>query len=424
MWPIRLKPIQRVGSITTDRRGSILIMTALSMPICLGTMALAIDVSYWEATRIRLQHIADLAALAGSAQYSQTSSVSNSVATAATVAELNGVPAGTRTSTGSTLTDNYGDWTTSYSFNTTTKTLTATVRTSAPVWYGHLYTTATKQMISATAAAQATIQLGGQPCILALKGDSTGVTTYVDLSLGGSTSVTSSTCGLRSDGGLSVSGSANVSVPSVVASGSVTGITCSPPGCNAGAPQIPDPFGGAYDQALKVPAGGQLQSGTTLNPGTYSSGLSFNGNANYTLNPGVYYVNGPISMNGNGTVTGNGVTLISTDAITMNGTGTVSLTAPSTGPTAGLLFGTSSATGTVSLLGNSANTLNGAIYAPNTNVKITGSSKTGSSSPTTCSAVVGSTVTFTGNSTYTNTGCATLGVPSLYTSPSFTQLVL
>jgi Flp pilus assembly protein TadG len=394
------------------------------MPVFIGMMALAIDVSYWEMEKNRLQHIADLAALAGSSRYAQTASVSSATATAATVAELNGVPAGTRTTTGSALTDNYGDWTTSYSFDTSTATLTATVQTSAPVWFGRLYTTATKQMISATAAARTTQQLGGKPCVLALKGNTTGVTTYVDLSIGGSTSVTSSTCGLRSDGGLDVGGSATLSVPGIVASGSVTGITCSPPSCNSGAPQIPDPLGGTYGETLSVAAGGQTQSGTTLSPGTYASGLAFNGNANYTLNPGVYYVNGAISMSGTGTVIGNGVTLISTNGISMTGNGKVTLTAPSTGSTAGLLYGTSSATASVSLLGNSANTLNGAVYAPNTNVKVSGDSKSGSSSPTTCSAIVGSTVTFTGNSTYTNSGCDALGVPPLYTSPKLTQLVL
>lgn len=432
----RLVTLIRRASLVRDRRGSVLLMTALTMPVCIGVMALGIDISYWEAQRVKLQQIADIAALAGSVRYAQTGDVTGALKAAANLAELNGVPVGTRTLTGGTaLTDNYGDWVTTYGFDSSTAKLTATIQTSAPVWFGRLYTAATKQTLSATAVAQATSSIGGHPCIIATKGDTTGVVTYVDLTITGNTSVTSSTCGIRSDGGLSVGNSATVSVPTVIASGSINlngggTIICSPSPCQqSGAPQVPDPFSSAYGSALSVPAGSTAgtytySSGTyTYTPGTYSSDLKFSGNNTYNLSPGVYYVNGSIGIGGGVTVTGNGVTLISTGGISMAGSSSVTLTAPSTGPTAGLLFGTRASSGTFSLVGNSTNILNGAVYAPNANVTLTGNSSSTNSLPSTCFEIVASTVGFTGNAGFTNSGCGSLGVPVLDNSPVVARLV-
>jgi hypothetical protein len=393
-------------------------------------MALGIDVSYWEVKRIQLQRIADVAALAGSVRYSQTNNATSAVRSAASVAELNGVPAGTRTIGGSTvLTDKYGDWVTSYSLNATAATLTATIQTSVPVWFAGLYIGATKKTISTTAVAQTSTSIGGQPCIVALKGDTTGVVTYVDLTFSGHTSVSSTTCGIRSDGGININGNSSLAVPTVIVSGSISGkqsITCtqSTSCTQSGAPQIPDPLSSAYGNELSIPPDTPAGSytGTTYSPGLYSSDLSFNSNSTYTLNPGVYYVNGSISINGGATVSGSGVTLISTDGISMSGNSDVTLTAPSTGPTAGLVFGTSTTSGTVAISGDSSNVLNGAVYAPNANVSLTGNSST-ATSPTSCFEIVGATLSFSGNSAFTNAGCSSLGVPTLDNSPPTTQLI-
>jgi hypothetical protein len=160
---------------------------------------------------------------------------------------------------------------------------------------------------------------------------------------------------------------------------------------------------------------------TTYNPGIYPSGLSFSGNGSYVLNPGVYYVDG-FSVQGTVTLFGSGVTLISTGDISFSGTGNVTLAAPSTGSSAGLLFGTTS--GSVSITGDSNGVLNGAVYAPNTGVTLTGnSSATAPQNP--CFVIVATTVTFTGNSnsSFDNTGCSSLGVPPMYNSPPTTQLI-
>jgi Flp pilus assembly protein TadG len=422
----------RFSRLWRDQRGNITIVTALSVPVCAGVMAFGVDVSRWAVTRVELQRIADTAAMAGAMRYAETDNAAAGVTTAANVAELNGVPAGTRTGTGSeSVTDDYGSWTASFSANTDAHTITATVQTAAPIWFGRIFTTATEQPVSATAVAWAKQRHSGNgACVLALKGESTGITTYVDVTISGHTSVSSSTCGVQSDGSLTVSGSATIAVPSVITSGSISlsgnaSIKCpSSSPCSAAAqPQIPDPFSALYGSQLAIPSGGTAtQSGTTLNPGVYASGLSFNGNNSYTLNPGVYYVRGSIAISGNATVSGTGVTLISSDGISFSGNSTVNLSAPTSGPTAGLLYGTSTTNGTVSFSGNSANVMNGAIYAPNANASVTGNS-TAFTTQSSCTAIVAATISFSGNSNFNNSGCNDYGVPTIYAQSAKALLI-
>lgn len=415
-----------------DRRGTVAILSAMVLPVSLGVVALCIDVSNWELTRIRLQGIADIAAMAGAARYAQTWDGPAAVTTAANVAELNGAPAGTRSGVGTnTVTDEYGDWNMRFSIDTSgsAPSVTARVQTTAPVWFGHVHLGVSKEALSATAVAVVNLtSTGGQACILALKGDTDGITTYNDISISGNTSITSQTCGVRSDGSLSISGNATIGVPSVTASGtiSVSGnstIDCptSSPCSQAEIAQIPDPFYSTYYGDLSIPndVGTGSHSGSTYNPGEYSD-LSFSGNGSYTLNPGVYYVTGQISISGTVALTGNGVTLISIGGLSMSGNGRITLTAPSSGETAGLLYGTSGS-GSISLSGNSNVVLSGAVYAPNATVTITGNSSS-YTTQSSCLNVVASTASFSGNSDFTNAGCAALGVPALYNKPATAML--
>jgi Flp pilus assembly protein TadG len=89
-----------------------------------------------------------------------------------------------------------------------------------------------------------------------------------------------------------------------------------------------------------------------LEPGTYIGGIEIAGNANVTLNPGVYFMaGGGFSVKGNGSVNGSGVTIYSgnsetesskkkkksdTGAIEIDTKGTVVLTPPTSGTTAGM----------------------------------------------------------------------------------------
>jgi hypothetical protein len=149
----------------------------------------------------------------------------------------------------------------------------------------------------------------------------------------------------------------------------------------------------------------RVRDAVTLDPGVYCNGITVNASGVLTLNPGVYILDrGGLTVNGGGTVTGTGVTLIFTSSTgsnwataTINGNATVNLTAPSSGSTAGIvIFGDpAEPVGTsINLSGGSSQTFGGAIYAPTGAISYTGGATTSSS----CTQIIGDTVTFSGNS--------------------------
>ena len=157
-----------------------------------------------------------------------------------------------------------------------------------------------------------------------------------------------------------------------------------------------------------------VNSNTTANlsPGYYT-GLEIRGIAN--LAPGVYVIgSGGLTTNAGATINGTGVTFIFTSSATPFSAGTVgraklvggartNLTAPTTGTYAGILMyqdrRASANNGTsMQISGNSGSTLQGAIYAPATEVQFTGNAGL----DTRCAQVIGRYVTFTGNSNFQN----------------------
>ncbi len=114
----------------------------------------------------------------------------------------------------------------------------------------------------------------------------------------------------------------------------------------------------------------------TLNPGIYTS-IKASGKASLTLNPGVYLIEGGgLTVTGNASITGTGVMIYNTSSnypsstgsyggITLSGNGTFTLSAPTSGPYAGIvIFQPSANTRAISLSGNAASGLTGTIYAP------------------------------------------------------------
>lgn len=422
--------------IVSDRRAAVSMIVAATLPVLLGVMALGIDVSYWTTVRIELQRTTDIAAMAGAAKYASTNSSGQALTTAANIAELNGLPVGTRTGDGvTTLIDQYGDYSATFSFTTSPIRITATIHRSLPYMFAVILVPNPSQKETITAAAAAQIfprSQSGLACVLALNGSSTGITTQSDLTVSGGngTSISMSGCDLRSDASMNFNGSPGLAVPNLIASGSVSGSynnTCgTATSCDqqiTGVPQLPDPLASSYGNALAVPIATVAQpSGTTLSPppaGEAYQSLDF-GSHTYTLSPGVYYVSGPVTFDSSSVVSGAGVTVIvgSGGSITMNGSTTVNLTAPSSGPTAGLLFGSSTANA-VTFSGNSNATLGGAVYLPNGTANISGNTSPSSN----CLQVVAQNVTFEGSSSFSSAGCASLGVPQISDYPATARLV-
>ena len=434
---IKDDPKQRTVCRRPERRAAVSLVVAIAFPVVLGVMALGVDVSYWATVRVKLQRTADIAAMVSALKYASTYNSSNALSAAVNIAELNGLPVGTQTGNGtSTLTVTYGAYSATFTVTEAPAQVTAIVQQSLPLIFGGILVSGphTTETISATAVAQIFPRSGStQSCVLGLNGFSTGVTTSDDLTISGgkNTSISMSACDLRSDASINFNGSPGLAVPNLLASGTVSGsydsLQCpSSQPCDQqfiGVPQVPDPFAQTYGSALTVPTATIAQpSGTTLSPppaGEAYQSLAF-GSATYTLNSGIYYVSGSVKFDSNSTVNGTGVSIVmgSGGTFTMNGDTTVNLTAPSTGSTAGLLFG-SSTSNAITFNGNSNLTLGGVIYVPSGTVTVSGNTSPAAS----CLNVVAQSVAFAGSSAFTNAGCGGLGAPPIFDYPATVRLV-
>jgi hypothetical protein len=165
---------------------------------------------------------------------------------------------------------------------------------------------------------------------------------------------------------------------------------------------VPNPTASGTNQNA---CNGQCPHGTaTLDPGIYKNGMKLVASANITLNPGTYYLQDDLSIQGGATLSGTGVTLVFTSSngtkyagAKINGNSTVNMTPPTAGATAGIVFfadrNTPSDT-TFKLNGGSTQYFGGAIYVPSASIDYGG----GASTSTSCTQIIGSTVTFSGNS--------------------------
>jgi hypothetical protein len=124
-----------------------------------------------------------------------------------------------------------------------------------------------------------------------------------------------------------------------------------------------------------------------------------------TLNPGLYVIDGGnFTVNGGGTVNGTGVTLVFTSSsgrdwptITINGNANVNLSPMTYGSTRGIVVYVDRNTplGTSYKFNGGANQyFAGAIYAPTGAITFAG----GADTATTCTQIIGDTITFVGNS--------------------------
>jgi Flp pilus assembly protein TadG len=231
----------------------------------------------------------------------------------------------------------------------------------------------------------------------------------------GSTNVVLTGCSLydNSDNStaLTVGGSAQVTAYSVGVVGNLTGRSniSTTNGIMTGMGVIPDPYATASFPAFSgcTQTNFSAHDTVTIDPGVYCGGMKLNANANVTLNAGIYYLDGgDLTMNGGAVMTGTGVTLVFTSqnktgyaTASINGNATVNLTPPKTGGTAGIVvFGDRRMPlGTAfTFNGGATQYLGGAIYIPSGAVSYSGGANTGTS----CTQLIGNTVTFTGNSAF------------------------
>ncbi len=217
---------------------------------------------------------------------------------------------------------------------------------------------------------------------------------------------------------LSASGNAQIKASVIDVTGKVqkSGNASFSPAPATGAAMVSDPLLGLTAPTYSGTPVSESLSGNskaTINPGLYSQ-ITVSGNASLTLTPGIYVIaGGGLSVSGNASVavsgptsslTGTGVMIYNTKSgtgtygsVTLSGNGAISLTAPSTGPYAGILiFQDRANPKALTFSGNAMQGITGTIYAPAAQLAESGNAQIGSTSNPV--SIIVDTLTISGNS--------------------------
>ncbi len=417
-------------NLFSDRRGGIVVMFALLLPIMVAFVGLGLEVGLWFQSKRDLQTAADAAAIAGAYEAQDSSATSATILTAATTdATRNSYSATT-----DTIATSNPPGTGSYTADNGAVEINMT--RSVSMLFANTYL---GNSISISARAVATTGGGtDEACVLSLDTSDTGV------SVGGNGNITFDGCQVASNSSsssaLSVSGSGALITDcySVVGDISDNGGLTVDNGCtgSTGASSITDPY-----SSLTAPNESCDINGYTYNTnapttitgtGSYSDAYTICGDfwvkkGTVTLSPGLYVIDGgDFKSNAQGSITGTGVTIILKNGgqiNNINGSSTVNLSAPvaadSAGDWEGILFfqdpdTTSSCTGNNcnTLNGNSSTTFQGAMYFPDQEINMNGGNE--GSSP--CLQIVALRVGFSGSSNLAMDGstCSAAGVTPIY----------
>jgi Flp pilus assembly protein TadG len=395
-----------------DQDGSFVIISALTMPVLIGMVGLGAEVTLWYNKHQTQQNAADSTAISAATNY-WFNPEGNLSTQAAGVAAAYGYVNGQN---GTTITVHRPP--TSGNYTTKQTAVEVIVQQTQSRLFSKLWNNQ-PQSISARAVAYAT---GGNGCVLALSGSASKA---IDVS--GTADLLLTKCSLQSNSAasdaLNVGGSSQVTALSVDAVGGVVGggnITTDN-GVHTGTDPATDPYANV---AMPAPPAGNcvnLANGAIPQPNTFYCKLDFhNASDNITLAPGTYFIgSGDMKVNSGATVTGTGVTLVFTKSTSQYGKidiegGTLNLTAPTTGPTAGIaVFGDRNAPSSIDFTfnGNSTMNITGAIYVPTGTVNYSG----GQYSPDSCLQVIGNKVNITGNS-YFAVNCQGKGTKAIASS--------
>ena len=207
-------------------------------------------------------------------------------------------------------------------------------------------------------------------------------------------------------GGVSISGSANVSLNE-----------CNKPAENTH--EFTDPYAGTPEPALTAPCeaqnsfGGSPGSVYDIGPGRYCGGMDIRRTVN--LDPGVYIIDGGgLDINSSAVVRGSGVTFYLTNNadISINGSADIQVSAPTSGAYSGIVvFADRDNDSSIQykINGNSDSFFSGAVYAPSGMIVMNGSSTSGGG----CTQLVGRLVKVNGGTGF-GSDCSASGTSPLW----------
>ncbi|MGA7383735.1 MAG: TadE/TadG family type IV pilus assembly protein, partial [Methylocella sp.] len=395
-------PFGLAARFMRDRSGAYAVMFGLMAPMFIGALALGSETGLWYATQEKMQGAADSAAISAAVGViaGNTNWALQADATAASDGFVNG-------SSGTVVTVNNppksgpntgiaGDI--EVIITQPQKLLFSSLFLKSPV------------VIEARAVAGKT---PGVVCVLALNGF-LGVPVLPGIVDAALSNVLADQCNVADNSpsplALTVAALANMTAQKVVVVGGyidLLGTITTTQGIQTSAPATPDPYAGTPFPAFSgltcdpnsasfLKIGGTV----TLSPGRYCGGISVGVGANVTLNPGTYIMDGGtlgvgLNVAVGGSLTGTGVTIAQTGLVNLSLQlgGVINLTAPSSGPLAGLVLfvDPNSLISVLTFTGGTNVNLVGTIYAPSSQVVYTVGSgtKTGQ-----CTRLIANTINF------------------------------
>ncbi len=442
-----LKKKLRLGAaFLEDRDGAAAIVIAFMTPILIGGLAYGAEIGAWEMTKRRIQNAADTAAYAAGTQVRSGYDAATIEKAALQVATDSGFKSGAAgitvanppTSAPVTVdgTDPNGD------ARFVHVILTETVRRNFTRYF------TSGSTINIVSESVARVENGRPACVLSLSPNSSGA-----VSASGATTVTLGGCDIAANSlasdAFDMNGSAQVEADCVTvvggasSTGNLTLNDCNSPIENA--PVTADPY-----RFVAQPSGWSGckstvdlnkfntnnkktgnpkptfdiygNTGGTITGEAYCGGGNIHGTTN--LDPGVYVLaGGNWKVNSGATFSGDGVTLFltcltATDCATLDisGGANIDLSAPLTGPYAGLVvFFDRANTGSSKINGGSNFSMVGAVYGASQAIDFTGN--TAGSGPGECTQVIGYTVSFSGSADF-DTDCSNSGTKEIKTAQS------
>jgi hypothetical protein len=398
-----------------------MIIFGLSLPVLVGGLALGVEmgVAYVEKRQVQTQ--TDAAALAAALEVVKgNEQMLQQIA--ANEAYRNGLDA----SLSPTIVVNRPPVSGAYAGKTNAIEVIVTVK-QAPMFSATFRT----ESLPITARAVAEIRTKANACVLATSPSAPNAALIT-----GSGNVTLQDCALASNAetttAIKLEGSSRIKADTLWTSGKIdqsSGVTVdvkSPPTSDAW--KIDDPYAGMTIPALAPCSANALSvsKDTTLSPGVYCNGLTFQGQGPVTLKPGTYYINkGDLQMKGQVKVRcecfnpTDGVTFVLTDTDDPANTGTVYIAGTTDidlkAPTSNtyrfpglLIYQDPRITnpGPAKIEGGSTVQLAGGLYFSQ-ELQFAGNNTTNS---TKCLVIVSKSVTFTGDTNLTNSDCQAAGI--------------
>jgi Flp pilus assembly protein TadG len=405
--------------LSRDQRGSIGIITGVTLAIILALGGLGVDAAIWMKAKNDAQAAADSAAGSVAAAAVALNPAARLTAEANSAAAANGFQNGMN---GVVVTLNHPPASGAFAGNNNAYE----VIVSAPqkLFLASALGGVTAPTVKGRAVALIT---PGTPaptfntCILGLSPQAS----QIDVTFNGATAVTANGCDVDADSpsssSINTNGGGSVHAQNVRTVGGVSGgnifVTG---GVYTQQSSIPDPYASRSIPSMPAATGPNKWSGTITNTGSGNPPvMTINGNVdvkgNTTLSPGIYIINnGSFNDTGQNTVTGNGVTIILTSStpasdngtFSVTGGGGLNLTAPTSGPTAGIALWADKnlPNKTDTFAGGTTSALTGAIYLPSHDAKYAGNSGTTSK----CMQLIAYNITFTGTSSF-NHNCNGVG---------------